>query len=123
MKKIKIEIPKRYRKHFTLEDMDNIAEIKKSDELDGEIEMALDIARAGGEILKVTAEWFYNHADPESTYFGNGIDIGFVIYVLHEYNRFEIINATMKELMSKTTNQDFVGYGHIYRLADTFKQQ
>ena len=123
MKKIKIEIAKRYRKYYTLEDMDNIKEIKNSETLDEEIEIALDIARAGGEILKVTAEWFYNHADPESTYFGNGIEIGFTIYVLHECDRFEIINATMKELMCKTVNQDYAGYGQIYRLSDTFKHQ
>lgn len=120
--KTKVIIDKKYRKFFTVGDMENIAEIKKDETLDETINDALDIARAGGEILKFKAEWYYNHAEPESTYFGNGIEIGFTVYVLHEYDRFEVIHATLLELMCKTWNQPHVGYGAVYRMSESFKR-
>ena len=119
--KIKIEMPQRWKKYFTLGDMEEIKRIKAEPELENDINTALEIAAAGGEILKATAEWGYNHAEPEDTYYGNGVEISFTVYVLHEYSRFEIINATMQELLCKTINQDRTGYGQIYKFSDTFK--
>lgn len=118
--KYKITMPEAYKKYFTLGDMDEIKRIKADPELDELITDALKVAAAGGEVLKVVAEWGYNHSEPETVFFGNAVDIYFTVYVLHEFDRFEIVHASLTGLYSKPADDLHTGFGEVYTFAEKF---
>lgn len=112
----RVKMPERYRKYFTVADLDTIKAIKADPEIDSEIKSLIDILREGtGELLKLELEWGYNHRDPESTYFGNGVDIEVHAIFMHEGFSVHDVHATLAQIAQKESGKQ-CGYGNIYTL-------